>query len=195
VTVAERVGPDNATLRIVSQVVAAYLACAFIWGTTWYAIRVCIADYPTLASVALRFVIAVLVLLPLALRARPWPRGRMIHLVLAGVLDAGAYLLVYLGEERVWRDRGGAVWHAAADPGRAARGEADGAGHAVTCSARSCRSTGVAVLFLDRLDVSAHQAVGVVLVIASVVPATVLDDHEAALECRAAGRVDHDLSR
>jgi len=25
-------------------VLAAYLACALIWGTTWYAIRVCIGE-------------------------------------------------------------------------------------------------------------------------------------------------------
>jgi len=42
---------------VTPPVLAAYLACALIWGTTWYAIRVCITGYPTLASVALRFVI------------------------------------------------------------------------------------------------------------------------------------------
>ncbi|HEX5059897.1 MAG TPA: EamA family transporter, partial [Kofleriaceae bacterium] len=85
-------------------VVAAYVACALIWGTTWFAIRRCIGDgaYPTLAAVALRFVIASVVLLPIAVRARPWPRGSAwLYLVLAGVLDAAAYTLVYIGEERV----------------------------------------------------------------------------------------------
>src|SRR5215510_16077874 len=55
----------------------AYLACALIWGTTWYAIRVSIAPgaYPTLAALALRFAIAAVILLPFAARARPWPRG------------------------------------------------------------------------------------------------------------------------
>lgn len=82
--------------------IAAYLACALIWGTTWYAIRVCIAGYPTLASVALRFLFAAVVLAPLALRAQPWPRGRTWGwLVLAGLCNATGYALVYLGEERV----------------------------------------------------------------------------------------------
>ncbi len=73
-----------------------------IWGTTWFAIRVCIAGYPTVTSVALRFAIAAALLLPIAVRRRPWPRGRAwAWLGLAGVLDAAAYLLVYLGEERV----------------------------------------------------------------------------------------------
>src|SRR6187431_42597 len=97
-------GPQDATLRhsVSRAVVAAYLACALIWGTTWFAIRVCIGDgaYPTLAAVALRFVIAFVLLLPIALRSRPWPRGSAwLYLVLAGVLDAAAYTLVYIGEE------------------------------------------------------------------------------------------------
>src|SRR4029079_12596329 len=83
-------------------VVAVYLGCALIWGTTWYAIRVSIAAYPTLIAVALRFAIAAAILLPLAARIRPWPRARTWGgLAVAGALDATAYLLVYLGEERV----------------------------------------------------------------------------------------------
>jgi drug/metabolite transporter (DMT)-like permease len=39
-------------------VIAAYVACAVIWGTTWYAIRVSIAGDPTLTALALRFAIA-----------------------------------------------------------------------------------------------------------------------------------------
>jgi drug/metabolite transporter (DMT)-like permease len=156
-------------------VVAAYLACALIWGTTWYAIRVSIAAYPTYAAVALRFGIAAVILLPIAARARPWPRGRVWGwLVLAGVLDASAYLVLYLGEERV----SGAV--AAVLYGtqplilavlltvtrieRLTRKHLAGAVISLV---------GVVVLFLDRLDVSSHQAVGVGLVIGSVVVATI----------------------
>src|SRR5215813_12616002 len=42
----------------------AYLGCALIWSTTWFAIRVCIepGGYPTLAGAAIRFVVAVTVL-------------------------------------------------------------------------------------------------------------------------------------
>jgi drug/metabolite transporter (DMT)-like permease len=63
--------PLSRTLRqsVSRAVPAAYLACALIWGATWFAIRVCIGPdaYPTLAAVALRFVIAFLILLPIAL--------------------------------------------------------------------------------------------------------------------------------
>lgn len=156
-------------------VVAAYLACALIWGTTWFAIRACIAEYPTFAALALRFGIAACVLVPLAARVRPWPRGAAwIYLVVAGVLDAGAYVLVYLGEERV---PGGvaavvygtqplilAILLTTVRMERLTRRHVVGAVISLA---------GVAVLFLDRLDVSPRQAVGVALIVGSVVVSTV----------------------
>ena len=155
-------------------VVAAYLGCALIWGTTWYAIRVSIAAYPTLIAVALRFAIAAAILLPLAARKRPWPRGRVwAWLFVAGALDACAYLLVYLGEERV----PGAV--AAVLYGTqplilallltATRIERLTRQHMIGAAISLC---GVVVLFLDQLDISANQAAGVGLVVGSVVVAT-----------------------
>lgn len=156
-------------------VVAAYLACALIWGTTWYAIRVSISAYPTFAALALRFAIAAMILLPLAARARPWPRGRAWGwLLLAGVLDAAGYMLVYLGEERV----PGAV--AAVVYGTlplilallltVARIERLTVRHVIGAV---ISLAGVGVLFLDRLEISTGQAAGVGLVLGSVVIATV----------------------
>ena len=157
--------------------VAAYLACAFIWGTTWYAIRACIGPghYPTLCALGLRFGIAAAVLLPIAARARPWPTGRTwAWLGLAGVLDACGYLLVYLGEERV----PGAV--AAVVYGTqplilavlltATRMEVLTRAH---LAGAVIALAGVVVLFLDRLEVSSSQAIGLAMVVASVVIATV----------------------
>lgn len=168
----------NATLCGVSRaVVAAYLACALIWGTTWYAIRVCIGDggYGTFDALFLRFAIAVVILAPLVIRARPWPRGRQwIYLVIAGVLDAGAYVLVYLGEERV-PGAVAAVLYGTQPLILAALLRTTGM-EAITrrhILGAVVSLAGVAVLFLDRLDVSMQQAVGVALVIGSVVIATV----------------------
>jgi len=155
-------------------VVAAYVVCALIWGTTWYAIRVSLTAYPTFAAVALRFVIASLILLPLAARTKAWPRGRVWGwLTLAGVLDAGGYLLVYLGEERV----SGAV--AAVLYGTqplilallltTTRIERLTTRH---LAGAAISLGGVLVLFLDRLEVSARQATGVGLVLGSVVVST-----------------------
>ncbi|MEO8705548.1 MAG: DMT family transporter [Kofleriaceae bacterium] len=170
-----------------SQVAMAYLACALIWGTTWFAIRVCIADYPTFLALALRFGIAVVVLLPIALRSRGWPRGQAwVPLVIAGVLDAGAYALVYLGEERV----SGAI--AAVLYGTqplilamlltATRIERITQRHVIGAL---ISLAGVAVLFLEQLDISMQQAIGVVMVIGSVVLATIysmiMKQHSAAI--------------
>jgi len=161
----------------VSQaVVVAYAACALIWGTTWYAIRVCIGPggFGTLEALALRFLIAIAILIPIALRARPWPRGAQWGwLVLAGVLDAIGYLLVYLGEERVPGAVAAvlygtqplilAVLLTATGMERITRRHVVGA---------LVSLAGVAILFLDRLDVSAQQAAGVGMIVASVLVAT-----------------------
>ena len=159
-----------------SALVASYVACALIWGTTWYAIRVCIAPGgdPTLDALGLRFAIAAAALAPLAIRARPWPSGAAWRgLVAAGLLDALGYALVYFGEERV---PGGlaavvygtqplvlAVLLGITRVERMSRQQLAGAVVSLT---------GVLVLFVDRLEVSPAQAVGVLLVLASVVVST-----------------------
>jgi drug/metabolite transporter (DMT)-like permease len=156
------------------KTVAAYITCSLIWGTTWFAIRVCIHDYPTLVGLALRFAIAALLLAPVAVRLRPWPKGNAwLWLVLAGVLDAGAYLLVYLGEERVSGGLAAVVYGtqplilaallAVFRVERLTRKHIAGAVISLA---------GVGVLFYDRLDVSAYQAAGIGLIVGSVALAT-----------------------
>ena len=157
-------------------VVAAYVACALIWGTTWYAIRVCIGPggFGTLDALALRFAIAVVILIPIALRSRPWPKGAQWGwLVIAGVLDAIGYALVYFGEERV-PGAVAAVLYGTQPLILAVLLTITGmekltVRHVVGALVSLL---GVAVLFLDRLDVSAHQALGVAMVVGSVVVAT-----------------------
>lgn len=168
---------------------AAYLACALIWGTTWYAIRVCIGPggYGTLDALALRFAIATVILVPIALRCRPWPRGaQWAWLVLAGVLDAVGYALVYFGEERV-PGAVAAVLYGTQPLILAALLTITGmekltARHVIGALVSLL---GVGVLFLDRLDVSAHQALGVAMVVGSVVIATtysmIMKRHAAAV--------------
>jgi drug/metabolite transporter (DMT)-like permease len=168
-------------------VIAGYVACAVIWGTTWYAIRVSIAGYPTFTALALRFAIAAAILLPIAARARPWPRGRVWGwLVLAGVLDAGSYLLVYLGEERVPGAVAAvlygtqplilAVLLTAVRIERLTRRHMAGAVISLA---------GVVVLFLDRLDISARQAAGVGMIVGSVVITT---SYSMIMKQKAAGQ-------
>lgn len=158
-----------------SRVPFAYAACALIWGTTWYAIRVSLEGYPMYAAVALRFAIASVILVPIALRARPWPVGRAwFYLVLAGVLDAGAYLLVYLGEDRVSGGVAAVVYGTQplilALLLTATRMEPLTRRHMIGALVSLA---GVGVLFRDRMDVSPRQALGVVLILGSVVVSTV----------------------
>ena len=84
-----------------------YMTCAIVWGTTWFAIRVCIGEggYPTLASAAIRFTIAAVVLRGLVLLFRSSPGVRTpkqrLWFTIAGILNGVGYALVYLGEETV----------------------------------------------------------------------------------------------
>jgi drug/metabolite transporter (DMT)-like permease len=106
-------------------------------------------------------------------------------LVLAGVLDAIGYLLVYVGEERVSGAVGAvlygtqplmlAILLTATRIERLSRRHIIGAVISLA---------GVAVLFLDRLDVSARQATGVAMVIGSVVVTTV---YSTIMKQKAAG--------
>ncbi len=157
----------------------AYVVCALVWGTTWFAIRVCIGDggYPTFEAAALRFAIASAILVPICavLRVRPLPGSRLqwAWLVGAGVLDAIGYTLVYLGEEHV---PGGlaavlfgiqplllAILLSLTGLERVRASAVIGALVSIA---------GVVVIFLDRADVSGEQAVGVALIVTSVLAST-----------------------
>ena len=86
--------------------VIAYIICALVWGTTWYAIRVCIGPggYPTYISAALRFTLAALILgaALLAGLGKPRPSARTAAwIVAAGLLNAAGYALVYRAEQDV----------------------------------------------------------------------------------------------
>ena len=154
----------------------ACLALAVIWGTTWCAIRATIGDdgFPTMLAAALRFTLATIILVPLALRARPWPRGvQWPWLVIAGVLNAVGYALIYFGEEEVPGGLAAVLFSTQplvmAGLLVATRMEtvrrSDVAGAVVAM-------LGVVIIFADKLAVSPGQAIGVVLVLASVIVST-----------------------
>jgi drug/metabolite transporter (DMT)-like permease len=156
--------------------VLAYIGCALIWGTTWFAIRVNMGPggYPPFAGAAIRFFVAVLVLA--ALSAVGWagqgPRsGRQrAYVAGAGVLCGLGYGLVYAGETRI---SGGlaavifgtlplvtAVTTFVAGTERPRLGFLAGSLVALA---------GIALIYADRMGTSPTQAVGVALVFASVV--------------------------
>jgi probable blue pigment (indigoidine) exporter len=156
-------------------VVCAYLLCAFIWGTTWYGIRVCIAPggYSPFPAAALRFTISVILL------ATIWAvRHNRIHLrdfsqlkwvAFAGVLSGIGYGVLYAAEQRI--SGGLAAVIGAMGPLVAALIAA------ATKTERLSRATvfgcitallGVAVVFHDRLRVSPDQAVLVAILLLNV---------------------------
>ena len=156
--------------------VAVYLACGLIWGTTWYAIRRCIGvgGYPTFTSAAMRFFLAASVLgAAYALGfARPAPRGaRQIGAIVGcGLLSAASYALIYLAEQSI---SGGlacvlygtfplftALFATLGGVERVPRRALAGAVIAFA---------GISVVFGDRLGASRAQAMGIVLVLLSVI--------------------------
>lgn len=84
-----------------------YALCAVIWGTGWYAIRLCISDggYPILGAAAIRYTLAALVigaLIPLFPKAFARPNRRQTGwMLLAGVTNALAIGLLYYGEKTI----------------------------------------------------------------------------------------------
>lgn len=165
-----------------ARVALAYVTCSIVWGTTFYVIRASIGPggYPTYQAAALRFVLAALVVVGLAAagRASPGPRSRAqaAWLAAAGLLNFTSYALTYRAEESI---PGGlacvifgtqplltAALAAATGTERASRS-------AVVGSLASLG--GVALIFYDRLAVSAHQAVGVALMLAAVACGTCMN--------------------
>jgi drug/metabolite transporter (DMT)-like permease len=156
-------------------VVIAYLACAFIWGTTYFAIRLCIGEgaYPTYVAAALRFVIAAAILgIVVALGwARPGPRGwkAWAWLVAAGLLNFGGYALVYTAEESIPGALGAVVYGTA--PLMTAviaylTGTERATGAAVVGAFVAL--AGIALIYWERVSVSSSQAAGVAMVLVSV---------------------------
>ncbi|HWM87787.1 MAG TPA: DMT family transporter [Kofleriaceae bacterium] len=160
-------------------VVICYLVCALVWSTTWFAIRVCIAEggYPTYAAAALRFSLAGVILLLLVRLGlgRPWPRSRrqLVALSAAGLFNALGYACVYRAEEDL---PGGLVAVLFGTyplfTALAAAATSTERVRPVDVGAALLSLGGMAILFWDRMSVSPDQAAGVgfmlVAVLASV---------------------------
>ncbi len=153
----------------------AYLVCAVVWGTTWYAIRVCIGDggFPTYAAAALRFTLASAILVAIYLLgfARPGPRTRreLAWLGVCGLCNGGSYALIYSAETRVSGGLTAMLFGvfplAVAILAVATRTERVRASSII---GSMVSAAGIAVLFWDRMSVSADQAVAVAMVLGGV---------------------------
>jgi drug/metabolite transporter (DMT)-like permease len=159
-------------------IAAAYGACGVIWGTTYYAIRVCIGPggYPTLLASALRFIIAALLLAAVCALglARPGPRAaQLAWLGVAGLLNTAGYSCVYIAEESLTSGLAAVVF-ATLPLMTAVVAGLTGVERPTLGSvlAALVGLGGVVIILWDRLQVSRVQAVGVALVLGAVLMAT-----------------------
>jgi len=161
-------------------VLLAYLACSTIWGTTYYAIRVSITPggYATYTAAAVRFVIAAALLSSVVVVGRIGPRPRSWRQVgwicASGLANFCAYALVYTAEESI---TGGlaCVIYGTQPLITALLMALVGRERATATSILGALTSlgGVALIFHDRLAVSARQAAAVATMIAAVLFATI----------------------
>lgn len=87
------------------RIIAAYVTLCVVWSSTWLAIKVGLNDLPPISFVALRFLIAFLVLVAVSLgRVRLLPKNRADWMLLAftGVLMFSVnYGLLFWGEKHI----------------------------------------------------------------------------------------------
>lgn len=165
---------SESTNKATAKVLLAYFLCATIWGTTWFAIRVCIAPngFPTYPAAALRFTLSAAILgvywLFQHYKFKKPSQSELQWLFCAGAISGIAYGLLYCAEEQI---TGGltAVLSAtgpliAAMIAMATRTEATSR---IKIMGSIFAIAGVALVFHDRLQVSVAQAsaVGIVTLV------------------------------
>jgi len=152
------------------------VVCAVIWGTTWFAIRVCIAPggYPIYEAAAIRFSIAVLIIVVPGLAGvvslKRQKERHLWWLCAAGLFNAASYALVFAGEQSV--PGGVAAVLFASLPLVTAIATVVTRTEPISASqiaAALIACAGIAVIFWDRLSVSRQQALGVVMIMVAVV--------------------------
>jgi drug/metabolite transporter (DMT)-like permease len=91
--------------RVDWKIPAAWLTLCIVWSSTWLAIKVGLRDLPPISFVAIRFVVAIVVLLAVSIgrtRLLPKTRGDYWVLAITGVLMFGLnYALLFWGELHV----------------------------------------------------------------------------------------------
>jgi drug/metabolite transporter (DMT)-like permease len=166
---------DSTRARAI-KITAAYLVCALTWGTTWFAIRVSIAPggYPTYQAAALRFTIAVLVIVLSGLvgivSLKRQKDRHLWWLCAAGLFNAASYALVFTGEQSVPGSVAAVLFASlplvTAIVSVVTRTETISFAQVIGALVSFA---GIAVIFWDRLNVSRQQAVGVAMVLGAVV--------------------------
>ena len=158
------------------RVAVAYLVCAATWGTTWFAIRVCIAPggFPAYEAASIRFSLAVAFIAVLRIlglvRLRQQTKSHVWWLAAAGLFNAVAYALVFAGEQSVPGSVASVLFASlplvTAIVAVATRTEAISLAQILGALVSF---SGIAIIFWDRLRVSHAQAMGVVMILVAVV--------------------------
>src|SRR5438045_6082156 len=77
-------GDSETTKQMDWRIPAAWLTLCIVWSSTWLAIKIGLRDLPPISFVAIRFLVAIVVLLAVSIgRTRLLPRGRNDYVVLA----------------------------------------------------------------------------------------------------------------
>lgn len=153
----------------------AYMACVMVWGTTWFAIRLCIGPdgYPPYMAAAVRFTMASVIFATILLlgfgRRFPSTAKEAAWLCAVGIMGAISAGLVYTAEKWI----SGSVCsiiNSTSPLFVAFIALMSGVERVSKRSVTGCllALVGVAVIFHDRFSVSVHQAVGVCLMLGSV---------------------------
>ncbi|MDP9159601.1 MAG: DMT family transporter [Acidobacteriota bacterium] len=158
------------------KVAVAYLICTATWGTTWFAIRVCIdpGGYPAYEAASIRFSLAVILIAVLGVfgvvSLRQQTKNHVWWLAAAGLFNAVGYALVFAGEESVSGSVAAVLFASlplvTAIVAVATRTEAISFAHILGAVVSF---SGIAIIFWDRLRVSHEQAMGVVKILGAVV--------------------------
>lgn len=161
-----------------SSVALAYIGCCLIWGSTWMMIKVGLRGAPPVTSIAVRMVIASLIVVFLLRVARirlPRERRFLRVGVFLGIFNVVLpYVFVYYGEQRISSGLASVlyatfpllvavlarVWLKQRLTARKIAGVMTGI-------------IGVAVIFSDNLRLGRHEAAGTTMVIASVTAAAI----------------------
>lgn len=92
------------SLRMTPKKTLAFAVLCLIWGSTWFAIRILVEQVPPIRSAALRFAIAVVVLVPIVAARKIRLPGRRVMIasaILSVTMIALPYALIFWAETRV----------------------------------------------------------------------------------------------
>src|SRR5262245_58297881 len=89
---------------LTGRVLAVYLFCCAVWGSTWLVIKIGLADLPPFHFAAIRMAVACALMAPFAFRTRVVRPSRSENLLIlaCGAIQIGvAYALIFLAETRI----------------------------------------------------------------------------------------------